>query len=329
MGSIESLNDGQRAVLQLLLRQGKSYDEIAQLLRTDATRVRRRAYDAVDALAPDAGELSDDRRHELADYLLGQQTASQRAAAREFLEGSRAARGWARALAATLAPVAGEDALADIPAEREEVAEALEALDRRAARQEEVQRSSQLGGRLIAAGLGLLLAIAVILVMSLGDDGDDAGNGGAAATTPATSTTATIGGEAQLLAQAELRPPRGSETTASGEAAIVRFPETNRFRLALTARGLPPSRTRGSAYGVWLYTSQRSAQFLGFPDTVVGRDGRLDTVADLSPDTPNYREVLLTLERSRAPTRPGTIVLRGRLVIATQGEAGTPTQTTP
>jgi hypothetical protein len=201
-----------------------------------------------------------------------------------------------------------------------------------------VQRSSQLGSRLIAGGLGLLLAIAVIFVMSLGDDDGDGGDAGAGATATTPATTTTTGapaGDAQVLAQADLRPPRGSDTTARGQVAIVRFPEGNRFRLALAARGLPPSSPRGSAYGVWLYTSRRSAQFLGFPDDVVGRDGRLDTVADLSPDTPNHREVLVTVERTRAPARPGTIVLRGRLVIAAgaQGQQGqqppAQTQTAP
>jgi hypothetical protein len=132
--------------------------------------------------------------------------------------------------------------------------------------------------------------------------------------TPYADPRVRLGGSPRAVSASRNRLVSGKRTIAASPLAVV---------------SLPPSRTRGSAYGVWLYTSQRSAQFLGFPDTVVGRDGRLDTVADLSPDTPNYREVLLTLERSRAPTRPGTIVLRGRLVIATQGEAGTPTQTTP
>lgn len=324
--TIESLDDGQRAALQLLLRRGKSYDEIGQLLRIDPGRVRRRAYAAFDALAPAGGDVPEDRRHELADYLLGQQTASQRAATREYLEGSPAGRRWARAAAAALAPVAGEDALPEIPAEREEVAEAFEALGRRAARQEEVQRKSQLGGRIIAAGLGLLLALAVILVMSLGGDG---GGGGSAATTTTAAPTSTIPGDAQVLVQGDLRPPEGSGATAGGQVAIVQFPQTDRFRLALTARGLPPSSSRGSAYGVWFYNSPGSAQFLGFPDKI-GTDGRLDVVVDLSPDTPSYRQVLVTRERTSSPTKPGTVILRARLVVAgrqSQGQTRTQTQT--
>ena len=82
MASLDSLNDGQRAILQLLLRQGKSYDELALLLKSDLVNVRTRARDAVAALVDDRGEIDPERRNEISDYLLGQQTASQRAATR-------------------------------------------------------------------------------------------------------------------------------------------------------------------------------------------------------------------------------------------------------
>jgi hypothetical protein len=332
MGSLESLNDGQRAILQLLLGKGKSYDDIARLLHSDPGAVRRRAQGAVEALGPDRSDVPGDRRNEIADYLLGQQTASQRAATREYLEGSSAGRGWARSAAAGLAPFAADDALPDVPAEREEVAQAFDALDRRAARQEEVQRSSQLGGRLIAAGLGVVVAIIIILVVSL-TGGGDSGKGHSAAKAPtATVTTPTLGGNARVFLQGTLAPPAGSDSKSSGQVALVVFPDTKRFRLALEATNLPPSSNQGSAYGVWFYTSPKQAQFLGFPGKVVGADGKLQTVADLAPDTPGYREVLLTRETTQSPSRPGAIILRARLLRV--NDAGTPqqgtgTQTTP
>ena len=342
MGSIESLNDGQRAVLQLLLRRGKSYDEIAALLKSDAAAIRTRAHGAVATLGPDGSDVDADRRNEIADYLLGQQTASQRAATREYLEASAPGRSWARAASGALATLAGSEAdkLPEVPAEREEVAEAFGALEARAARQEEVARAAKRGGWLLSAGLGLGLAIVIIAIIAIAKSGgdDNTGSGSAVATTPATGTstspTATAPNPAtdpQILAQGVLRPPDGSGSTASGQVAIVRFPENNRYRLALTAKGIPPSSSSGSAYAVWFYTSPGNALFLGFPDKVVKADGKLDTVADLSPDTPNYKEVLLTSERSNAPTKPGTIVLRARLVIAgssgSGGSATTPTTT--
>ncbi|MDP1847410.1 MAG: hypothetical protein Q8K79_06435 [Solirubrobacteraceae bacterium] len=329
MASPDSLSDGQRAVLQLLLRQNKSYDDLAGLLKTDLDAVRARARGAVSALGPEPAGIDSDRRDEIADYLLGQQSASRRAATREYLEGSAAGRSWARKVATALSPLADGD-LPDIPAEREEVSEAFDALDRRAARQVEVKKSSQLGTRLIAAGIGVVLAIGIILALSLGGDDDDPES---TATTPAgtTSTQATTptGDVFEIKAQGSLRPPEGSDLDARGEVAIVHFPDNDQFRLAFQATGLPPSSTRGSAYGVWLYSSRTQNQFLGFPDATVGPDGKLETVSDLSPDTPTYSEVLLTRETAEAPKQPGTIILRGRLLTAAAPAAGTGTTTAP
>ncbi len=326
MASLDSLSDGQRAVLQLLLRQNKSYDDLASLLKTDLDAVRARARGAVSALGPEPAGIDEDRRNEIADYLLGQQSASRRAATREYLEGSGPGRAWARGVAGALSPLANGE-LPDIPAEREEVAEAFDALDARAARQLEVKKSSQLGGRLIAAGIGVVLAIAIILALSLGDDEEP---GSAATTTPGTSTSALqattpTGDTFVILAQAVLRPPSGGESTAKGDVAIVRFTDNEQYRLALQAEGLPPSSARGSAYGVWLYTSKDEKQFLGFPNTRVGADGKLKTVSDLAPDTPTYAEVLLTRETRDEPDAPGTIILRGKMVTATPAQGTTTT----
>ncbi len=331
MASLPSLSDGQRAVLQLLLRQNKSYDDLAGLLKTDVDAVRTRARGAVCALGPEAAGIDEDRRNEIADYLLGQQSASRRAATREYLEGSPTGRAWARGVASALSPIADGE-LPDVPAEREEVAEAFDALDARAARQLEVKQSSQLGGRLIAAGIGIALAIAIIIVLNIG--GDDDPDPTAATTT--TSPTGTAGQQATtptgdaflILAQAVLRPP-GGNGAGKGDVAIVRFTDSEQFRLALQAEGLPPSSARGSAYGVWLYTSQSEKRFLGFPNTKVGADGELKTVSDLAPDTPTYREVLLTRETVDEPKRPGTIVLRGRMVTAAPAGGATGTTTVP
>jgi hypothetical protein len=300
MASLDSLNDGQRAVLKLLLLQGKSYDDIATLLRSEPGNIRTRARGAVAALGPDASDIGHERRDEIADYLLGQQTASQRAATRDYLESSADGRAWARSSAAALAPL-GSDALPEIPAEREEVAEAFVALERRSAREEQVKKSSQLGTKLLLAGVGVVW-------------------------TP-------TGDRFQVIAQGTLRPPQGVESGAKGQVAIVRFPDNNQFRFALQAEGLPRSSAK-SAYGVWLYTSDTKKRFLGFPNTRVGADGKLQTVSDLSPDTPNYGAVLLTRETAEQPKKPGPVVLLARMVTAAdqaqaQGRTQTQTQTTP
>ncbi|MFP5365052.1 MAG: hypothetical protein ACLGI5_20260 [Thermoleophilia bacterium] len=330
MSPLESLDDGQRAVLQLLLRQGKSYDEIAALLKSDPAKIRRRARSAVAAVGPDASEIGDERRDEISDHLLGQQTASQRAATREYLQSSTAGRTWARAAATALEPIGGE-ALPDIPAEREEVAQAFAALQRRAARHEEVKRSSQLGTKLLLAGVGVLIGIGVILALSLGDG--DRPTSAATTTTPATTTPANLqttptGDKFEIVAQGTLAPPEGVESRARGQVAIVRFPDNNQFRFALTAERLPAS-PKGAAYGIWLYTSDEKKEFLGFPDANVGEDGKLQTVSDLSPQTPAYGAVLLTRETADKPTKPGAVVLVAPMVTAAEAaRQRTQTQTT-
>ncbi len=111
MTRFEELPADRRAVLQLLLKQGKSYDELGRLLRIDRHRVRERARDAVLHLGPP------ERKDELVDYLLGQQTPSQQAASRALLEESAEARSWARGVAAELRGIGAGD-LPEIPAER-------------------------------------------------------------------------------------------------------------------------------------------------------------------------------------------------------------------
>jgi len=329
MATPQSLDDRQRALLGLLLKQGKSYEEIAALLKSDASAVQRRAHEAVGALGPETPRLAEERRHEIADYLLGQQAASRRAATREYLEHSSDGRAWARTVAGALRPIGGDD-LPDIPAEPAEVDQAFEALDRRMERQQEVARGSQLGTKIMFGAAGLLVAIVLILALGIfsGDEDPEP------RTSTVTRTTATTPDEVpQIIVQGILKPRSGSDSQAAAEAAIVRYASVNRFKLLIAATSLATA-PDGSAYAVWLYTSPSDALFVGFPKGTVSEDGKLDVVADLTPETRNYREVLLTRERVEKPSKPGRIVLRGELVVA-QAPSGqtttTPaqTQTTP
>src|SRR3954454_392547 len=75
--SLDVLAPDQRAVVQLVLQQDRSYEELAGLLGIAPEAVRDRARRGLERLAPDDG-LTDDERGELADYLLGQQSVSGR-----------------------------------------------------------------------------------------------------------------------------------------------------------------------------------------------------------------------------------------------------------
>jgi hypothetical protein len=115
MASIESLPPDQRAVLQLVLQRGRSYDDIAGLLSIERIAVRQRAHAALDALGPGT-RLDPDQRGQIADYLLGQQTEVEATQTRERLASSASERAWARVVASELATLAGGK-LPEIPAE--------------------------------------------------------------------------------------------------------------------------------------------------------------------------------------------------------------------
>src|SRR3954451_23093536 len=116
MSRFDSLPADQKAVLQLVLKQGKRYEDIAAMLRMEPAAVRERARDALDALGPEeAPGLTGDRQDEIADYLLGQQDDPGETLG--FLEGSAGGRAWARVVADEIAPIAGDRELPEIPEE--------------------------------------------------------------------------------------------------------------------------------------------------------------------------------------------------------------------
>jgi hypothetical protein len=112
--SLDALAPDQRAVVQLVLQQDRSYEDLAGLLGITAAAVRERAHNGLERLAPTEG-VSDDERAAVSDYLLGQQSVSRREATRALLSTSGTARAWAQAVRAELAEVA-RGPLPDVPA---------------------------------------------------------------------------------------------------------------------------------------------------------------------------------------------------------------------
>jgi hypothetical protein len=311
MARFADLPADQQAVLQLIVRQQRRYDEIATLLRMPTVAVRERALTALDALAGVDPELapSPAEQDAVADYLLGQQSASARAQTRRALERSEAARAWARSAAAQLrdAGLEGGAALPEIPAVPTEVAEAFGALHARREAHAQRARSSRLGARLLLAGLGLVVALAVVLAFALlgGDEAVDPG-GTVGSTTTAPARTPPV---ASVRRQITLTPPAGREGHAQGTASVV--VTDGRRALTVVGRGLAPS----GHYALWLRSGDR-ARFLGFFAAVpaTGSDaGRLGGMVPAPRDLSGYRELLVTREPARHPRRPTTIVLEGSL----------------
>ncbi len=113
MASLEILPADQRAVLELVLKRGRGYDDIARLLSVDRAGVRERALAAFDALGPPT-RVPRERRALITDYLLGQLPPRVSDATRERLAQSAGERAWARVLASELAPLSST-ALPEIP----------------------------------------------------------------------------------------------------------------------------------------------------------------------------------------------------------------------
>jgi hypothetical protein len=311
MTQIDALPPDQRAVLSLLLRQDKSYEEVARLLRMDVDAVRARAVAAVDALGPSDLELAPERRAEVADYLLRQQPASERASTRRYLKESPTARAWARPVASELRLMAG-GRLPELPAEDTEVEEAFGALQERTAARQVAKRSSRTGGFVLLGAVAAIVAAVIVLVINSG--GSSTKDNGTV-TPPATTSTGASGGTGatgpagtpHIDAQINLAPA-DPKSKALAVANVISQGSQRAF--ALQAQGL--AQTKGFAYAVWLYNSPTDALALGFAPAVKA-DGRMQAVGALPANASHYRQMILTRETVARPARPGAIVLAGSL----------------
>src|SRR3954453_8125523 len=236
MSGIDDLAPDQRAVLQLLLKQGKAYVELAALLRIEPSAVRERAVSALDELGPrDGVQLAPERRAEVADYLLGPQSASERQKTRELLEGSASGRAWARVVAGELRPIAG-DALPEIPAEGAEVDEAFGALQARKERKAEVEGKSRVGGAILLVGVIAVAVALFIIIRSGGNDNNDRGT--ASKSTPASTTGTSKAAQPSIDKQVNLKPRTGSPSKALGVLLFLSQGSTK--LLAVRAENLRP-----------------------------------------------------------------------------------------
>lgn len=311
MARFEDLPADQKAVLQLVLRQGRTYAEIATLLKISDAAVQNRALTALDAIGPSGLEgLDDERQDDIGDYLLGQQPASERAATRAYLEGSQPGRDWARAVAAELrtAGVAGEDGLPEIPADAGEVDEAFDALHARRAARDEQQRSSRLGGLLLIVAAVIVVVGAVLLLTNvIGGGGNDRKDAAAATTaTTSTGTGSNPSSTASVIQTANLNPPNGGRSPL-GVANIVA--QNNRKAIAVVGQSLPAS----GHYVLWLRNGSR-VKFLGFfqPVTSTGTDkGKLQGIVAAPTDLASYPTILVSREASSSPRAPTQTVLTG------------------
>jgi hypothetical protein len=295
MATLDQLSDEQRAIIELILQRGQSYDQLADSLGMPENRVRELAREALVRLAPlTARRVEQDWRGQLADYMLGQQSGPESTATRGHLRRSEAARSWARSLLDSLDGLYG-DGMPNIPDSdrgRSKAPKAAPAESTGSRRLAAPAGAAAGRRRLLVAGGVLALILVGLLVWPIGlltGDDDDGGGGGS-----------------------EQAADTSGQSGQEGPAGIAVIAEQDgRRQVVVQAAGLQPTQ-RGQAYEVWLYNSPDDARSLGAQ--VTDQSGAYQGAGPLPGNYRRFRFVDVSLEpidRNRAHS--GQSVLRGRV----------------
>ncbi|MEA2418355.1 MAG: hypothetical protein QOE60_561 [Thermoleophilaceae bacterium] len=312
MATFDQLSDEQRAIVELVLQQGKSYDELSDMLGIPEERVRERAREALVRLAPvSVRGVEEDWRGQLADYVLGQQAGPEATATRGHLRRSEAARSWTRSLLDSLEQLYPTGDLPAIP-EGERGSRRPAALASRAAGADAGERGplgpSALAAvrrrRIAAAAAALLVVLVGVLlwpgkVLTGGDDGGSKSSSNASASSPI-------------------------DAKRQGSAIIA--VSQGKTQILVQAQGLKPS-TQTTAYQVWLYDSASKRKSLGA--TATDKQGNLQVIGDLPAGYTDWKyvdvtSVTVTGKGSNQQVKTGSSVLRGLLELSSKPiETGT------
>jgi hypothetical protein len=290
----------QRAALELVLRQGRSYGELAELLGMPEETIRTRARGGVIALAP-PGLDEPTGAGEIADWLLGQRERAQL--------GDPDARAWAAAVASALRMLPGGERVPEVP----EPKPLRHANGTARAPEGDEAGSSRLGGALLI-GAAVVLVVAVLVFVLTRDGEDDPVASAPSATATATPTP-------QSLGYVMLKGPAGA--TSVGAMQVLRFTDDT-IRFALAAQGVEPNQ-EGQRYSLWLTKKDGSAQILGDVQQPVGKDGELASAGPGNADVDKFPEwfqsydaIVVTLDEPNSK-HPGKVILKGDLPHSQQG----------
>lgn len=291
MASYDQLSAQQRAIVDLILKRGQSYDQLADTLGMPEARVRELARDALTSLAPvSAAAVDDGWRAQIADYLLGQQSAPEAASTRGHLRRSEAARAWSGSVLDSLEHLypkgelptipSGDSAPEPKPKADKPVKERKPSTPRAPLTPEAaaIVKRRRIAG--IAAGAVVLLFILLIWPVGLLIGGDDSDSGSA-------------------------KPVAAGKNSEGGIAIVTRT--DGKLDLSLQARVQPT--TQNQAYEVWLYNSPEDARSLGAQ--VTDAKGTFAGRARLPDDYKNYRYIDISRETvDRNSAHSGQSVLR-------------------
>lgn len=344
MPDLDALAPDQRAVLQLVLGQGRDFDQLASLLKISPHAVRDRATAGSETLVPPPAGVNASERDAIVAYLLG---AGGRP--RDLSDEGRA---WGDEVRDALAPLAREDlpvlpggpatpapkpapraaatstpTPSAAPADDEADEDDDEPIAPRSLARPPAERRSLLGGALLLAGV--VIVVAVILIKVLGGNDDNKNPKPAAATTPPTantsaaatqtaqgSATTTTGANAvKVRAQVNLAAPGGSKKTA-GIAQLVTQNTSAGF--AVTAQGIT---TVPQTYtGVWLTGSGVKPVLIAAVTNDQVKKGRFTGLTRAPSKLKSYTKMQLTREAitssKKAPAGPSSsVIVQGTLKV--------------
>lgn len=311
MATFDQLSPEKRAIVELVLQQGKTYPELADMLGMPEPRVRELARDALVELAPvSVRGVDEDWRGQLADYVLGQQSGPEATATKGHLRRSEAARSWARSLLDSLEQLYANGSVPAIPegergrAARRPVAAAAapgagpaDFGERRGLAGADPVMRRRLAG---AAGAALLVLLAVLLwPIGLLTGGDD--NNKTASNNKPAAQTGTQGQQAAT----------GQAATGQAAGIAIVVDRNGKKQLLVRAAKLAPS-GQNAGYYVWLYNSPTDVKGLG--GQVTDQQGNYQAIGPFPADYANYKYIDVTRQpigKDPNPEYSGGSVLRG------------------
>lgn len=339
MANFDQLPAQQKAIIELVLRRGQTYEDLADMLGMPEARVRDLAREALSELSPrSAARVDDDWRGQVADYILGQQSGPESNATKGHMKRSEAARAWAYSLLDALddlydngdRPVIPDGDAGAARRPRSASTRAVAAAPAKKARrpaghgddedldeEDEEPRRSPLSPeaarvvkrrRLFALGGGLAALIAAALVVFVWSPWSDDEKKASASEEQA---------QARIVKRVVLQPLDRSDRESAGLAVIGE--QDGKLSLIVTAQ--LPRNKRTEAYEVWLYNSKTEAVSLGAQQT--DQAGIYQGAGPLPADYEKYKYFDISREKiDRQAAHSGSSVLRGEIASASTEQSG-------
>jgi hypothetical protein len=280
MATFDQLSPEQRAIVELVLQQGKTYPELAEMLGMPESRVRELARDALVELAPvSVRGVEADWRGQLADYILGQQSGPEATATKGHLRRSEAARSWARSLLDSLEQLYVNGSVPAIPEGERGRAKRSAAEPSPAPAEPRGLASGDpvMRRRLLAAAAAAAVILLAVLVWPIGLlTGDD-------------DKASSASGDDQASAQGGNQKQAATSGQPAGIAIVV--DQGGKQQLLVQAARLAPS-GQNEGYYVWLYNSPDDAKSLG--GQVTDQQGNYQAIGAFPADYSKYKYIDVT-----------------------------------